>query len=143
MSHVSAEVVTNCGLRQPGVLVSIAGGDRLSAASTGKVGITPVTGAQCGPVIHGSGDPQLPIVADLPMTGSNQPEGLPMSQAILYALRTHDFHAGRYPVAFQACNDVSPATGEPDPATCQSSATAYARTDSVVGMIGPFTSLWT
>ena len=124
-----------------GVLVSVAGGDGLQAASTSKVGITSVPGMNCGPVIHGSEDPRLLIVADLPITGSNQPTTLPMSQAIVYALRTHDFHAGRYPIGFQQCDDVSGATGEPDPTSCRSSAAAYARTVSVVGMIGPFTSL--
>lgn len=124
-----------------GVLVSVAGGDRLPAASTGQAGITPVSGARCGPVVHGSGAAQMLIVADLPLTGDVQSQGLPMSQAIIYALRSHDFRAGRYRLAFQACDDIDPATGNPDPASCRAHAQVYARTPSVIGMVGPFTSL--
>lgn len=124
-----------------GVLVAVAGGDGLQADSTDSTSITSVSGAGCGAVVHGSASPQFLIVADLPISGQLEPQGLPMSQAILYELRTHDFRAGRYPLGYQVCDDVSPGTGAPDTASCSAAARAYARTDSVIGMIGPFTSL--
>lgn len=124
-----------------GVLVAVAGGDGLQADSTDSTSITSVSGARCGAVVHGTASPQFLIVADLPVTGDMKPQGLPMSQAILYELRTHDFRAGRYRLGYQVCDDVSPVTEIPDTASCSTAAGAYARTASVIGMIGPFTSL--
>jgi branched-chain amino acid transport system substrate-binding protein len=63
-----------------------------------------------------------------------------MNAAILLALRDRGFRAGRYPVAFQACDDSTPATVTTDERRCEANARAYARDPSLVGVVGTFTS---
>jgi branched-chain amino acid transport system substrate-binding protein len=63
-----------------------------------------------------------------------------MNAAIQLALRERNFHAGRYPIAFQACDDGTPSTVTTDSGRCVANAHAYARDASVVGVVGTFES---
>jgi branched-chain amino acid transport system substrate-binding protein len=98
-------------------------------------------GARCSPLYYRPSDrPRLLVASDLPLQGDSGPDGLQMNAAVLLALRDRGFHAGRYPVAFQACDDSTPATVTTDKHRCEANARAYARDVSVVGVIGTFTS---
>jgi len=54
-------------------------------------------------------------------------------------LAQHGFRAGRYRVAYQACDDSRPNEGA-DPALCAANARAYALDASLIGVIGAFDS---
>jgi branched-chain amino acid transport system substrate-binding protein len=62
-----------------------------------------------------------------------------MVQAIEFTLRKHDFRAGRFRVAYQACDD-STAQGNWDPGKCAANAKSYAATPSLVGVVGTLNS---
>jgi hypothetical protein len=56
------------------------------------------------------------------------------------ALRREDgFHAGRYRIGYQACDDSRPSEGA-DPAQCAANARAFALDTSVIGVIGAYDS---
>jgi branched-chain amino acid transport system substrate-binding protein len=61
-------------------------------------------------------------------------------RAIQLAIRERRFRAGRFAIAFQACDDSTPTTVTTDEARCKANAHAYARDASVVAVIGTFTS---
>jgi branched-chain amino acid transport system substrate-binding protein len=91
----------------------------------------------CGPVVTGSGRPDVVIASDLPLqTGDLLTV---MVDAIRFVLEEHDFRAGEYSVGYQSCDDSTAQTGF-DFVKCASNAKAYAATTRVVGVIGPFNS---
>ena len=121
-----------------GALVAVAPGGG-PPALTGSVPLRGLPSADCGPLLHGTGEPQRLIAADFQLGGVLASATLPMRQAIVYTLRQHDFRAGSYRVAFQACDD----TGEDgywDAQRCASNAGRFAQTPTVIGLIGPFNS---
>jgi branched-chain amino acid transport system substrate-binding protein len=114
---------------------------RSAAPARSLGGVRALPGAQCSPLYYRPGDrPRLLVASDLPLQGNSAAEGLQMNAAILMALRDRGFRAGAYPVAFQACDDSTPATVTTDERRCEANAQAYARDASVVGVIGTFTS---
>ena len=90
----------------------------------------------------GAQSPELLIVADLP----RQPEVLaattPMVNAMKLTLEQHSYTAGTHRVALQVCDDATQGSTVSvyDEATCRSNARHYAANESVIGVIGPFTS---
>jgi DNA-binding SARP family transcriptional activator/DNA-binding beta-propeller fold protein YncE/ABC-type branched-subunit amino acid transport system substrate-binding protein len=121
-----------------GALVAVAPGGG-PAALTGSVPLHGLPAADCGPMLHGTGEPQRLIAADFQLGGVVSDATLPMRQAIVYALRQHDFQAGRYRVGFQACDDTG-SDGYWDGDRCASNARRFAQTPAVIGLIGPFNS---
>ncbi len=107
--------------------VSIAGaprGDTLPASA-------------CGPVVAGSGRPDVLIASDLPLQAGDLLHV--MADAVRFVLEERDFRAGEYTVGYQSCDD-STAQTDFDFIKCASNAKAYAATPRVVGVIGPFNS---
>jgi branched-chain amino acid transport system substrate-binding protein len=91
----------------------------------------------CGPV-KGKGD--FTIVSDFPLQGSSKHQTDQMNQAIEMVLEQHNFKAGDKTLQFQACDDSTAQLGSWDSATCSSNGNAYARTESVIGVLGTFNS---
>ena len=107
--------------------VSIAGaprGDTLPASA-------------CGPVVAGSGPPDVLIASDLPLQTGDLVHV--MADAIRFVLEERDFRAGEHTVGYQSCDDSTAQTGF-DFIKCASNAKTYAATARVVGVIGPFNS---
>ena len=114
-----------------GVWASVAGG--------GRSGSLPVP--ECSPVVTGgNGKPDVVIASDLPLQGPKGAVTQPMADAIGYVLREHAFRAGRFTVGYQSCDDSTARTGDSDFVKCAANAKAYAETQSVVAVIGPYDS---
>jgi DNA-binding SARP family transcriptional activator/ABC-type branched-subunit amino acid transport system substrate-binding protein len=97
--------------------------------------------ATCSPVAATPGaTPDLLVAADLPLTGINRSLGAEMDAAIRHVFEQRGFRAGRYSVGYQACNEATRRGGVADRERCESNATAYARTSSVIAVIGTFSS---
>jgi branched-chain amino acid transport system substrate-binding protein len=112
-----------------------------AAAASSHPGIRALPAARCSPLYYRPGDrPRLLIASDLPLQGDSGPDGLQINAAIELRLRERGFRAGRFPIAFQACDDSTPTTVTTDEARCRSNAHAYANDLSVVAVIGTFTS---
>jgi branched-chain amino acid transport system substrate-binding protein len=91
----------------------------------------------CGPVVSGSGRPDVLIASDLPLQFGELLRTI--VDAIRFVLRERDFTAGAYTVGYQSCDDSTAQTNI-DFIKCASNAKAYAATARVVGVIGPFNS---
>ena len=96
----------------------------------------------CGPLFYkGSGTPKFTIVSDLPLQGAGRAQNLLMQQAIQYVLeKQYSFHAGKYTIGYQGCDDSTAQAGRYDPAICSSNARAYASNKQVIGVLGTFNS---
>ena len=121
-----------------GALVAVAPGGG-PPALTGNVQLPGLPSAGCGPLLHGSAEPDHLIAADFQLGGFASSATLPMRQAIVYTLRQHDFRAGPYRVAFQACDDTG-TDGGWNAARCFGNARRFAQTPAMIGLIGPFNS---
>jgi serine/threonine-protein kinase len=104
-------------------------------------GVTPLSQSTCDPVIAGGGGrADLLVAADLPLLGDTRLSARQMAEAMTYELRRRGFRAGRFRIAFQACNDALASTGVMDAGTCAANARAFGRDADVVAVIGSFNS---
>jgi YVTN family beta-propeller protein len=94
------------------------------------------------PVYRGRGRPDFLIASDLPTYLIYRPstETREMRRAIGFVLARHRFRAGRYRVAYQSCDDSTPAEGTSAPEQCAANARSYAKNQSVIGIVGTFHS---
>jgi DNA-binding SARP family transcriptional activator len=90
---------------------------------------------------RGPGSPERLIVADLPLQPGVLDTTRPMVDAITLALERHNYKAGQYRVGLQVCNDGAGDNVAYDPLTCVANAGAYAANPSVIGVVGPFSSM--
>ena len=88
----------------------------------------------------GKGQPDVLIVADLPLQQGVYGTTSPMVNAMTLALERRGYKAGQYRVGLQVCNDASAENVVADPRTCAANAQAYGANPSVIGVLGPFTS---
>jgi DNA-binding SARP family transcriptional activator/ABC-type branched-subunit amino acid transport system substrate-binding protein len=88
----------------------------------------------------GKGQPDVLIVADLPLQQGVFETTGPMVDAMTLALERRDYKAGRYRVGMQVCNDATRDNVVGDPSACAANARAYGANPSVLGVVGPFTS---
>jgi branched-chain amino acid transport system substrate-binding protein len=102
----------------------------------------PVREASCEPLYYERpGTPQVVIVSDLPMQGSDRSFTGQMTQAVKVVLKyRHGFRAGRLTVGYQACDDSGGRAGRWSGARCRDNALAYARAEAVLGVVGPLDS---
>jgi branched-chain amino acid transport system substrate-binding protein len=122
------------------VLVTVAGGGGQPIASGSAAGLVVLPSSACGaPVYGGRGHPDFLIASDLPLDPQDVPETGAMVQAIEFILRQHRFQAGRFHVAFQACDDSTGQAGW-DAGKCAANAKSYAATPSVIGVVGTLNS---
>ena len=64
-----------------------------------------------------------------------------MSQAIDLVLEQRRFRAGRWSIGYQVCDDSTATSDVSDPERCAANGRAFARTDRVVGVVGPYMSV--
>jgi branched-chain amino acid transport system substrate-binding protein len=111
-----------------------------ASTEVGRGRVRPLPSSSCSPIYYGSsGQPRYLIASDLPLqgSGSRTPQ---LAQAIQYVLKQHAFHAGRYAVGYQSCDDSTAPAGHWSAARCAANAHAYADDRSVIGVIGTFNS---
>ena len=89
---------------------------------------------------QGPGSPDRLIVADLPLQPGLLDTTPPMVFAMTLALERHNYKAGPYRVGLQVCNDAAGDNVAYDPHACLANARAYAANQSVIGVVGPFSS---
>jgi branched-chain amino acid transport system substrate-binding protein len=125
-----------------GVWVAVAGSPSTSvqAASRGALGSSALPPSVCGPVLAGTGRPQLLIASDLPLRGLPNLQTREEVAAIAYVLREHNFRAGRFRLGYQSCDDSTTLSGAFDDRKCIANAKSWVRDPLVVGVIGPFNS---
>jgi branched-chain amino acid transport system substrate-binding protein len=117
------------------LLVLVAG---LSAGCGGaELGVSETS---CGRVLYeGEGKPDVVVVSDLPLRGVLAQDSREMVDAIELVVRRRNFTAGAHRVGYQSCNDS--VGNEPfDPLLCRQNARAYARSEPVIAVVGPFNS---
>jgi branched-chain amino acid transport system substrate-binding protein len=120
------------------------GGSKKSSGGNkggGGGGVTALPASSCNAQQYkGSGKPDYLIASDLPLIGGSREQTVQMNKAIAYVLQQQDWKAGKYNIAFQACNDASAQLAKWDPTKCSANAHAYASNSSLIGVIGTFNS---
>jgi branched-chain amino acid transport system substrate-binding protein len=119
------------------------GGDKKASTGGGGGGgnVKALPASSCGPLEYkGSGSPDYLIATDLPMQGGSRTQTLQMVGAIRYQLDQQNWKAGKYNIAFQACDDSTAQLGKWDPDKCSANAHAYAQNSKLLGVVGTFNS---
>ena len=115
------------------------GGGSTGGGGGGKVSALPAS--SCGSLeFKGSGDADYLIASDLPLQGGSRTQTTQMNAAIRYVLDQQNWKAGKYNIAFQACDDSTAQLGKWDPDKCSANAHAYAQNSKLLGVIGTFNS---
>jgi YVTN family beta-propeller protein len=134
--------VTGIAAGLGGVWVTVAGGPATTTSGQARARVRPLPLSSCSPPVHGGGMPDVLIASELPTFGGERtpdPVIADMRAAILDVLRRHGFRAGRYRLAYQACDDSSPGNGA-TPERCAANARAYSLNPSLLGVLGTYTS---
>jgi branched-chain amino acid transport system substrate-binding protein len=124
------------------VWVTLGGGPPRATTSSAAGRVRPLPRSGCSPVLQGAGVPELLVVPDLPTfvdPGAPSFFVADMRAAIRLVLRQRGFRAGRYRIAYQACDYSRPNEG-PAPDRCAANARAYALDRSLIGVIGSYNS---
>ena len=115
------------------------GGGGNTGGGGGKVSALPAS--SCGPLqYNGSGDADYLIASDLPLQGGSRTQTTQMNAAIRYVLDQQNWKAGKFNIAFQACDDSTAQLGKWDPDKCSANAHAYTQNSKLLGVIGTFNS---
>src|ERR671936_1966808 len=124
--------------------VGCGGGGKKSSGGNkggGGGGVTALPASSCNAMQYkGSGKPDYLIASDLPLIGGSRGQTVQMNKAIAYVLQQQSWKAGKYKIAFQACNDASAQLAKWDPTKCSANAHAYVGNSSLIGVIGTFNS---
>ena len=97
---------------------------------------------RCSPLHYEqAGSPDLLIIADLSLQPGVVATTSPMVDAMTLALEKRGYKAGSYRVGLQVCDDATPDSVFYDEETCRENAHRYAENRSVIGILGPLTSL--
>jgi DNA-binding SARP family transcriptional activator/ABC-type branched-subunit amino acid transport system substrate-binding protein len=97
--------------------------------------------SDCGAVFYRrSGRPRFLIASDLALQGFASGVNLAMARSVEWTLRRHDFHAGRYTIGYQSCDDSTPQAGTFDFAKCVANAQLFAKTPRLLGVVGTYNS---
>ena len=119
--------------------IQLQGTPRDIAVGEGRVWVSDA-GATCRDVVFGgNGEPDYLLVSDLPLRNSDVVPALAMSRAIELVFRQRGFHAGKYRVGYQSCDD-SASIGVFDVPKCAANAKSFVAGASVIGVIGTYNS---
>src|SRR5438094_9435209 len=145
--HVKKQIWLGALLAAVAVLALVAagcGGSKKSSGGNkggGGGGVTALPASSCNAMQYkGSGKPDYLVASDLPLIGGSREQTVQMNKAIAYVLQQQSWKAGKYNIAFQACNDASAQLAKWDPTKCSANAHAYAGDSSLIGVIGTFNS---
>src|SRR5262249_22062455 len=123
------------------VLLAACVAGTVGAAARSTTTVQPLPQSSCSPLIHGSTPPQVLIASDFPVRYFvNRAKTLQLQAAIRYVHARGGYRAGKYAVAYQACDDSSPQQGAGALAKCAANAKEYAQDRDVVGLIGTWSS---
>lgn len=104
-------------------------------------GVQALPDSSCGELeFGGEGEADVLIASDLPMEGDSAERSEQMVGAIRIVLEDAEWQAGDTKVAFQACDDADPETGEWSKQRCRENAQAYAENPDLVGVVGTYNS---
>jgi DNA-binding SARP family transcriptional activator len=113
----------------------------VGVGSDSKAGIQALSSDRCSPLDYaGPGEPDFVIAGDLPLERGSLSVSRPMADALELALERRNYQAGRFHVGLQVCDDATPTETVFSQAVCAENAAAFARTPSVIGVVGPFAS---
>ena len=114
---------------------------RTPAVRPARLGtLSPVASQSCGPPLAGTATPRVLIASDFPLQGGARFPIKEMTAAVVSVVRAHGFRAGKFPLAYQSCDDSKGGNQLFDAARCAANAKAYAATPALVGIIGPMNS---
>ena len=119
-------------------LIAIVALATMVSGAIARSGASPLPASSCSAIQNPSG--QYLIASDLPLEGSGRTQTTQMGRAIQFILKAHGYKAGKYSLAYQACDDATAQAGKWDSGKCSANANAYAQNSSVVGVIGTFNS---
>jgi class 3 adenylate cyclase/ABC-type branched-subunit amino acid transport system substrate-binding protein len=112
-----------------------------AAPAQGGPTVMPLPASSCSPLQYRPGDrPRLLIASDLPLQAPLPQIGLQIADAVRFVLARHGYRAGRFPVAYQACDDSTPTPDIDFISRCAPNARAVAGDPSVVAVVGSFVS---
>jgi branched-chain amino acid transport system substrate-binding protein len=96
----------------------------------------------CSPVSYGGrGRPRFLIASSTGLQGIYKGHGVQTAQAIKLVLAQRGWRAGEFTVGLQMCEETSARTDQPSPVKCARNARAFAANRSVLGVVGPLTSI--
>src|SRR5438874_9868465 len=145
--HVKKRIWLGALLAAVAVLALVAagcGGSKKSSGGNkggGGGGVTALPASSCNAMQYkGSGKPDYLVASDLPLIGGSREQTVQMNKAIAYVLQQQSWKAGKYNIAFQACNDASAQLAKWDPTKCSANAHADVADKSLIAVIGTFNS---
>lgn len=113
----------------------------VGVGSDSKASIQTLASDRCSPLDYGGpGEPDFVIAGDLPLERGSLSFSRPMADALELALERHNYRAGRFRVGLQVCDDATPTETVYSQSACAANARSFARTPSVIGVVGPFAS---
>ena len=119
------------------------GGNKSGGSSSGGGGgnVKALPASSCGPLEYkGSGKADYLIASDLPLQGGSRTQNIQIVGAIRYLLNQQHWKAGKYKIAYQACDDSTAQLGKWDADKCSANAHSYAQNSKLIGVIGTFNS---
>jgi branched-chain amino acid transport system substrate-binding protein len=120
------------------------GGKKTGGGTTSTQGggeVTALPASSCSDIYYqGEGKPMVIVASDLPLQGSGRTQTIQMVNAIKFIFKQRNFKAGQFNVGYQSCDDSTAQAGKWDSGKCSTNANAYARNQSVIGVIGTFNS---
>jgi ABC-type branched-subunit amino acid transport system substrate-binding protein/DNA-binding beta-propeller fold protein YncE len=131
-------VTSRTSIGTPQALAAGAGSAWVSVAGGTTEGA--LTAAGCGEVASGGGTPDVLIASDLPLHGPVSADPRALEGAIRFALERRGFRAGDYTVGYQSCDPSTPQSGSFEFRKCAANASAFARAEQVVAVVGPWSS---
>lgn len=120
------------------ILVGIVLATTVGGAFARTSAATPLPASSCSAIQNPDGD--LLIASDLPEQSAGRAQIVQMEKAIPFVFAQNNWKAGKYTLAYQACDDSTVQAGKWDSDKCSTNANAYAQDPSVVGVIGTFNS---
>jgi branched-chain amino acid transport system substrate-binding protein len=110
----------------------------VTVSAVARSGASPLPASSCSAIQNSGGD--LLIASDLPLQGAGRTQTIEMTKAIAFVLKSHNWKAGSYDLAYQSCDDATAQAGKWDSGKCSANASAYASDRDVAGVIGTFNS---
>jgi len=138
----SNAVVERIRLGHPPLALTSAGGRLFVSLGEDQGEASPTGGVPgCDPVRYGGpGQPRLLVVVDAPLEGPSQAKARTIADAATLVFANAGWHAGRYTVGLQLCDDATAQGGGFEYQKCAANAHAYVSTTRVVAVLGPYNS---
>jgi ABC-type branched-subunit amino acid transport system substrate-binding protein/DNA-binding beta-propeller fold protein YncE len=134
----TSTVTARASLGAPQTLAAGAGSAWVSVAGGTTEGALPASA--CGEVASGGGAADVLIASDLPLQGPASAGIRALEEAIRFTIERRGFRAGDHTIGYQSCDVSTPQTGGFEFRKCAANASAFARAEELVAVIGPYSS---